>query len=461
MPADAETVFNSLGARYEAAFGMDRELQRFIELAAKVLPSRSRVLDVGCGTGKPVSHTLASAGHEVHGIDISQEMVTIAGLQVAGDFQVADMRTYQPSELFDAVFAILSLFQMPSSDVCSIVVRFSQWIKVGGYLVLGVTPSTALDPEKVTYDSTWDCALMLDKPWMGNLIDDSFLSEERWSQLLRESGFAIEIQPVSYLFSPSGPDHSPEAHYLLMAKKIEQEPLLGPYPLPRCLKPSILSRTGDLLTHNLVSKDLERLLEAIEDSEKVLCIGKDLIGGRFQRHKSRFLNTPLEDSLFLPGTFSTVLALWQLDNLLDMERAIQQMTRLVSGLDSKIVVVQGGPYNEVVQLLTSVTRSAPVGHQGHLLHSAIQYLAKYGFGDINLHRIDAHYEFQEENCLERCTTAADFLTGIWHKQHFQHELIKKALIPRLQLRFRSDANMVSHGMVAIVARPFPNQGKST
>ncbi|GIK06568.1 hypothetical protein Aspvir_002218 [Aspergillus viridinutans] len=200
MATEAETLFNSLGARYEAAFGMDKELQRFIELVAKTIPPRSRTLDVGCGTGKPVSHILASAGHEVHGIDISEEMVKIAKSQVPGKFQVGDMKTYQPSTLFDAVFAIRSLFQMSPCDMCSMVMRFSQWIKVGGYVVLGVTPSSSLVPKTVTYDPTWDCAWMLDKPWMGNSVDDLFLSEERWCQLLRESGFIIETESGSIEF---------------------------------------------------------------------------------------------------------------------------------------------------------------------------------------------------------------------------------------------------------------------
>lgn len=137
---EAEALFNSLGARYEAAFGMDKELQRFIELVAKTIPPRSITLDVGCGTGKPVSHILASAGHEVYGIDISEEMVKIAKSQVPGKFQVGDMKTYQPSILFDAVFAIRSLFQMSPCDMCSMVMRFSQWIKVGGYVVLRGPP---------------------------------------------------------------------------------------------------------------------------------------------------------------------------------------------------------------------------------------------------------------------------------------------------------------------------------
>jgi hypothetical protein len=148
-----------------------------------------------------------------------------------------------------------------------------------------------------------------------------------------------------------------------------------------------------------------------------------------------------------------------MDYVLNMERTIQEITRVVGGPSPKIVIVQGGPYNEVVKLLTSVARSLPVGHQGHILHSAIGYLTKYGFGNITVHRIDASYEFQEEGLPERCATAAEFLTGIWHRQHSQRERIEEAIVERLKLLFRADAHSVSHGMVAIVARPSLVQGK--
>ncbi|KAL5338934.1 S-adenosyl-L-methionine-dependent methyltransferase [Aspergillus crustosus] len=450
MSEEAETVFNTVGASYEAAFGTDEELRKYTELAAKTLPPRSRVLDVGCGTGKPVSDILATAGHEVHGIDISNEMVTIAGSQVLGNFHVADMRAYHPLGLFHAVFAIRSLFQMPACDMCSIVVRFSQWIRVGGYLILGVTPSTSLDPHKVTYDTTWDCAWMLDKIWMGNYVNDLFLSEERWLQLLRESGFVLEMKPVSYLFSPAGDGHSPEAHYLLMAKKVEREPLIGPYPLSACLKSPHFK-----CAENLVSEDLGRLLGDIDDNDKVLCVGKELSRGPFERHAARFVDcaTLLEDLPFAPASFNTAIAVWQLDYVPDLEQAIQQLISAVGRENSKVVLVQGAPYNEVIRLLTCVARSSPVHHQGHLLHVATRLLAKHGFGNISVHRIDAGYEFRGESVAQRSTAAAEFLAGIWNKEHPQHDEIQRALVARLQLLFRGDAHTVSNGMVAIVARP--------
>ncbi|GFF68727.1 LOW QUALITY PROTEIN: hypothetical protein IFM47457_02168 [Aspergillus lentulus] len=100
---------------------------------------------------------------------------------------------------------------------------------------------------------------------MGNHINDLFLSEEWWSELLWGSGFIIKIEPISYHFSLFRKGYSFEAHYLILLRK----PLLGPYPLPIYLKRTTLSRTERLFTKNLVSEDLERLLGGIEDTKKM------------------------------------------------------------------------------------------------------------------------------------------------------------------------------------------------
>jgi hypothetical protein len=47
--------------------------------------------------------------------------------------------------------------------------------------------------------------------------------------MLRRAGFEIETT-VKYSFTPNDPDHqSAETHYLLLARKAEAQPLLGPY----------------------------------------------------------------------------------------------------------------------------------------------------------------------------------------------------------------------------------------
>lgn len=92
----AETLFNYLGKRYEDAYANSPNLESVIQNDLDGLKPGSLVLDVGCGTGKPVAAMVASAGHVVYGIDVAEEMVKIARSQVQGTFEKADLRKYNP-----------------------------------------------------------------------------------------------------------------------------------------------------------------------------------------------------------------------------------------------------------------------------------------------------------------------------------------------------------------------------
>lgn len=278
MEADAETLFDYLGKRYEDAFADSPNLHRFISQAAKRLPAQSKVLDVGCGTGKPVAQVLQFAGHDVHGIDISQEMVNIASSQVKGQFQKADMRKYQPSSPFDGIFVILSLFQITPGETYSMAFKWSEWLKRDGILAIGVTPSTSLPADECTYDATWDCSRQIGKPWMDKYTNETFFSEDRWQEILRCAGFEIETS-VIYSFTPNDPEHqSAETHYLVLARKVEAQPLLGPYSLSSYSLPSENSTQVDVSPHNffssrLVSEDLKKLLNALRTDQRVISLG--------------------------------------------------------------------------------------------------------------------------------------------------------------------------------------------
>lgn len=178
MEIDAATLFNYLGKRYEEAYIGSYNLKEMVNIAMKGLKPGSRVLDVGCGTGRPVAEMLANAGHDVYGIDVAEEMVKIASDQVRGTFQQADMRTYKPSQPMDAVFAVYSLYQISPSDIYSLVYRFSEWLRDGGILVLGSTPSTSLQSGEGRYDPVWGCVRGIVKPWMTRTTKETLLSEE-------------------------------------------------------------------------------------------------------------------------------------------------------------------------------------------------------------------------------------------------------------------------------------------
>ncbi|KAF3483041.1 uncharacterized protein GIQ15_02365 [Arthroderma uncinatum] len=376
MEANAETLFDYLGKRYEDAFADSPDLHEFLELAIRRLPSQSKVLDVGCGTGRPVADTLVSAGHEVCGIDVSQEMINIASAQVAGKFMKADMRTYNPDCLFDGVFVILSLFQITPGETYSMCFRFSEWLKPGGYVVIGVTPSTSLPAGQYTIDPTWDCARQMGKPWMDMYTNETFFSEDGWRKMLQCAGFEVESE-VRYSFTPNDPDHKcPEIHYLLLAKKVESQPLLGPYPtinegqLPapiRCHS-----------TDRLVSEDLDALLGRLKE-EEVLCLGCSnkglsflavvlflasdtnkpilVVDGAPNMPNMHIFDGPVESLPFPSGKFDAVLALWTLESAVNMEVALGRWRAWQSAL-----LLLGSSSFREHQTMNSFSFSTPLLH---------------------------------------------------------------------------------------------------
>ena len=227
----AEELFNALGQQYEDAFADDVELHSVIHSVVAQLPPASHVLDVGCGTGRPVSDILARHGHSVHGVDVAEEMLRLARAQVPGSFHKVDMRRYRPPHAFGAVFAIFSLFGLPPADLVSMVYRFAKWLEPGAFLALAVVTSDSLDAGVGDYVGVWDC-VRVKRPWMGAVTVETLLSRSRWRSLLGQVGCALEVEKT-YDYLPRGqtPDQTGQ-HHLLVARKTGLDPVFGPHPVP-------------------------------------------------------------------------------------------------------------------------------------------------------------------------------------------------------------------------------------
>src|SRR4051794_39698335 len=96
---NAEALFDSVGPSYEAAFAACTEQQASITWLLEQLPTPASVLDIGCGTGRPVCSALASAGHSVLGIDVSGAMIAAAVHNVPkAKFEKLDVKEFTPDE---------------------------------------------------------------------------------------------------------------------------------------------------------------------------------------------------------------------------------------------------------------------------------------------------------------------------------------------------------------------------
>jgi SAM-dependent methyltransferase len=135
---DYRAVYDALAARY------DRDASgRYFGCVLAWLRTRlapgSRVLDVGCGTGR-YALALAALGFEVVGVDESPEMIRHARQKVGAGrvrFEVANAASGLPDGPFDAVAMIDSWEFFP--DPAKLLWQASAVVRPGGAVVI-VTP---------------------------------------------------------------------------------------------------------------------------------------------------------------------------------------------------------------------------------------------------------------------------------------------------------------------------------
>lgn len=273
MTLTAEQLFNQVGKQYEDVYCDNPGLKKFINTSLDMLQPGSAVLDVGCGTGKPVADQLARAGHEVYGIDVSQKMIEVAQNQVEGRFVKADMTSFEPETKFDAVYTVFSLFQLTNNEIYKMIFRFSEWLQPGGLLVFGMVPSTSFVKDPKDYDASGKVARHYESEFMQQRVIYTLYTREKWLELIRSAGFEIQLKQSCTLQVDSRNEIYDQ--YLVIAKKQVTHALTGPFPLPASYRgPHPLCEAAWApFIQRLVRDEIEAVMEILQDNNRVLDIG--------------------------------------------------------------------------------------------------------------------------------------------------------------------------------------------
>jgi SAM-dependent methyltransferase len=216
--------YDELALSYESAFSHDPGLHAFIQRALTYLPPKSQVLDIGCGTGKPVSTTMAASGHSVTGIDLSSAMIEQCRAQVpTGTFYQSSMLTWTPSQAPDAqaIFTIFSLFMLSKKELASMLSKMHGWLRDDGVLCLGTICAEDLETRREMWDEKGECASGVEMMFMGSRCKMTAFTKEGWKSMLREAGFEVFFLKKE-LFVPKaapGVETDDEMHCFIMAKK--------------------------------------------------------------------------------------------------------------------------------------------------------------------------------------------------------------------------------------------------
>ena len=219
----AEELFDDVGPAYGIAFKGIPEQEASLQWLLSRLESSSvkpaKIVDIGCGTGKPVCSTLAAAGHDVLGIDVASAMIQAAreGVPDAA-FEQKDIRSFDPpGDSYDVATGYFSMIaSVTQEDIKGFISKIFRFLKPGGLFVFATVPISA--------DS-------MQLRWMGRPVVVSSLSPEEAVDTIKMAGFRVEHDAVTK-FTPKGaeaglcdPDDVwEEPHLFVYASKTDDAP---------------------------------------------------------------------------------------------------------------------------------------------------------------------------------------------------------------------------------------------
>ncbi|KAB8292437.1 hypothetical protein EYC80_008161 [Monilinia laxa] len=227
-------TFDALNIEYEKAYRNNPFKIAAVKKAISLLDPASKVLDVGCGTGVPVSELLSEAGLEVIGFDIAPRMVELAQQRAKGTFSVSDMVEFKVEDTFSAVFMIFAHLQLSYAAVHAAVYKYVSALKPGGIFVFGQMPSDTYvkDEDNSSYDETRTYVEDYNAPFMGEPLPTFMMSAQGQRNFLTSMGLEIVSETIDD-FQPDNEICELEKQQYIIARRPVEGNIVEPQPLPR------------------------------------------------------------------------------------------------------------------------------------------------------------------------------------------------------------------------------------
>ncbi|WP_034696977.1 class I SAM-dependent DNA methyltransferase [Acinetobacter bohemicus] len=140
------------------------------------IPQHSKILDLGCGSGKPIADYLIQHDHKITGVDSSDVMIEMARQNFPEQLWLqADMRTVELDQKFNAILAWDSFFHLTPDDQRQMFSQFVRFAQQGTVLMFSSGPSHG--------EAIGDL--------FGDALYHASLAPEEYRALLKQSGFKV------------------------------------------------------------------------------------------------------------------------------------------------------------------------------------------------------------------------------------------------------------------------------
>jgi predicted TPR repeat methyltransferase len=130
------TSYNKIAKQWSAIRKDSFVSQLVVDFADKVIPN-GHILDIGCGSGLPLTKYFCERCFRVTGIDVAEEMIAIAKSSVieGADFIVSDFIDFITNNKFDAILAWDSLWHFPKAKQTSLYSKIGSMLQANGYFL--------------------------------------------------------------------------------------------------------------------------------------------------------------------------------------------------------------------------------------------------------------------------------------------------------------------------------------
>ena len=196
--ADIIGLYTRHSAAWDAARGPEVGVEAgWMDRFTRSLAPGGRILDLGCGTGRPLGAWLLARGFGLTGVDASAPALELARSRLPdGEWICSDMRGLGLGRTFDGLLAWDSLFHLTAADQEALFPVIGAHAAPGAVLMFTSGPSAGVAMGA----------------FGGDPLHHASLSPEAYRRLLAEQGFEV------LSFAPEDPDCG--GHSVWLAQRV-------------------------------------------------------------------------------------------------------------------------------------------------------------------------------------------------------------------------------------------------